>query len=241
MTMSDENVKKVADAIEESGGQIGTTKAVVVGDAIPRAVVAELERRGVKVIHHASAPTCVEPRENSGGILRLEPEAYAKLRALNTQAKRAIPGTARANVRILGPNWKPLTAAGDVEQPTAPRSCGGCSACCSTVGVRALEKGPHERCTHQGPGGCEIHAERPDECRTYRCAWLEGQWGEAERPDRLGVIFDAGDGAARAREVFRGAFDRKRAKDRLLELHRLGVNVRLIPYKGRKLPTGVAL
>jgi hypothetical protein len=142
---------------------------------------------------------------------------------------------------ILGPQGRPL------EPQAPPRSCGSCSACCGVLGVPGVpnvkdgRKEPHTRCPNQAPGGCSVYADRPTACRTYRCAWLEGQWDEGDRPDRSGVIADAAEGAVVFREVFRGAFNRNRVKTRMLELHRLGLHVRLIPYKGRKLPTGKAL
>jgi hypothetical protein len=130
--------------------------------------------------------------------------------------------------------------------PRPARACGGCDACCSTIGVRDVPgmgpKPAHTRCAHQSPSGCGIYEGRPQACRTYRCAWLEGQGDDGDRPDRAGLILDAlGGMAVRAREVFRGAFDRARVKTRLRELHAAGLVVRLIPYKGRKLPVGKPL
>ena len=151
------------------------------------------------------------------------------------------PDEVRTAPAILGPAGRPL-------EPVAPqRSCSGCDACCATLGVRGVPghpegvKPPHTRCENQSPSGCGVYADRPTPCRTYRCAWLEGQWVDAERPDRLGVIFDASVGAINAREVFRGGFNRARAKARLLELHQLGLHVKLVPYKLRRLPTAKPL
>jgi Fe-S-cluster containining protein len=46
-------------------------------------------------------------------------------------------------------------------------------------------------CLHQLPeGGCAVHAQRPEICRAYRCAWLEGAFEETDRPDRLGAVLD---------------------------------------------------
>jgi hypothetical protein len=39
-------------------------------------------------------------------------------------------------------------------------------------------------------GGCRIHPRRPGVCRAYRCAWLAGAFGDADRPDRLGAVLD---------------------------------------------------
>ena len=35
-----------------------------------------------------------------------------------------------------------------------------------------------------------MHAQRPEICRAYRCAWLEGAFEETDRPDRLGAVLD---------------------------------------------------
>ena len=35
-----------------------------------------------------------------------------------------------------------------------------------------------------------MHAQRPGVCRAYRCAWLGGAFGDADRPDRLGAVLD---------------------------------------------------
>jgi hypothetical protein len=46
-------------------------------------------------------------------------------------------------------------------------------------------------CLHQRPeGGCAVHARRPGICRAYRCAWLEGAFEEADRPDRIGAVLN---------------------------------------------------
>jgi hypothetical protein len=126
------------------------------------------------------------------------------------------------------------------------RACGDCTACCTVLAVRELGKEASRRCEHLGSsGGCGVYETRPASCADYRCGWLTGFGaGRSTRPDRLGVILDkpaSMKGEIVAREVFRGAFDRRRVREILERLHREGNRVRLVPFAGRKLPVGRAL
>mgnify|MGYP001586198669 CR=1 FL=1 len=74
-----------------------------------------------------------------------------------------------------------------------PRSCGDCSACCTAMRIDAISKPRDVPCAHLAARGCGIYATRPDECRTFRCAWLMATetrdvWTGASRPDRLGAV-----------------------------------------------------
>lgn len=146
-----------------------------------------------------------------------------------------------------------------------PRSCGSCSACCFALGVRQIDKPVFTRCSHACAAGCAIYETRPDPCRVYRCAWLDGFGERRDRPDRLGVILDVvappadvrelarmGDTRAQAvvdqaartihaREVRRGALSDPRVKRRLEGFTRAGRLVVLKPFMGRALPTGKPL
>lgn len=73
--------------------------------------------------------------------------------------------------------------------PDPPRRCGGCTACCKTHAIRALDKPPGQWCAHCRPGqGCGIYDARPEECRTYGCLWLAGYGPDRIRPDRSRVV-----------------------------------------------------
>ena len=72
------------------------------------------------------------------------------------------------------------------------RSCGTCTACCDAVGVEDIKKPEFTPCKHLCGSGCGIYRDRPEQCRTYLCAW-KAVWtpnDESWRPDNLGVIFD---------------------------------------------------
>src|SRR4051812_37019979 len=80
--------------------------------------------------------------------------------------------------------------------PVAPgRSCGSCSACCSTVPVREIGLRSYTRCPNlrgfpEARSGCRIYETRPFSCRSWSCAWLAGDMDDELRPDRIGVVID---------------------------------------------------
>lgn len=142
--------------------------------------------------------------------------------------------------------FKVVPADTEPEVMTAARACGDCRACCTVLGVVELAKEQHRRCHHVGPGGCAIYETRPGSCAGYVCGWLGGAYGKGQssRPDRLGVIVDKplpSEPRVLVREVWRGAFDRRGVRALLLELHASGLRVVLMPFAGRKLPTGKPL
>jgi hypothetical protein len=68
--------------------------------------------------------------------------------------------------------------------------CGKCTACCTALGVPAIDKPPRHRCKHLCAKGCGIYPTRPEPCRVWSCGWLlGGDWLARYRPDRCGVIF----------------------------------------------------
>lgn len=95
-----------------------------------------------------------------------------------------------------------------VVHPGRPvRTCGDCEACCYALGVTEEEFGKgamvapeFTHCQHQlGKAtdgvcsGCAIYEDRPQSCRAFRCAWLDGfSFGSLPerflRPDLFGAI-----------------------------------------------------
>lgn len=63
-----------------------------------------------------------------------------------------------------------------IDPPTLveSRSCGSCSLCCKVARLWTLQKPAGKWCSHCAPGrgGCQIHADRPSECRDFFCSWL---------------------------------------------------------------------
>ena len=75
---------------------------------------------------------------------------------------------------------------------TQKYTCGGCTVCCTVVGVNDLGKPFYARCEHQIERGCGIYLDRPRGCRDFVCAWAAGLIGDAEswRPDRCDLLFN---------------------------------------------------
>ncbi|MFO0807906.1 MAG: hypothetical protein U0746_04715 [Gemmataceae bacterium] len=74
-------------------------------------------------------------------------------------------------------------------QVNAGRACGGCTACCTVMGVAEIPTPFFTRCPHETDAGCAIYDKRPGACRDFYCEWLVGGFGEADRPDKLGLLF----------------------------------------------------
>lgn len=69
------------------------------------------------------------------------------------------------------------------------RVCGGCTACCKTLPVPSISKKAGVWCEHCELGrGCKVNDHKPNACRNFRCMWLLGAGGEADRPDKTGVV-----------------------------------------------------
>jgi Fe-S-cluster containining protein len=75
--------------------------------------------------------------------------------------------------------------------PTAPRvrQCGSCSACCTLLEVTDVGKSANEWCKHCDAGnGCTIYDDRPQMCRSFSCAWLQGHLSDDWYPERAGLV-----------------------------------------------------
>jgi hypothetical protein len=61
---------------------------------------------------------------------------------------------------------------------TYPRSCGGCTACCTgelSAVIHTIPMRPGRLCHFKQPNGCAIYDKRPELCRVFRCTWLENR------------------------------------------------------------------
>ncbi|QOZ26500.1 MULTISPECIES: YkgJ family cysteine cluster protein [Bradyrhizobium] len=75
--------------------------------------------------------------------------------------------------------------------PVAPtvRQCGTCTLCCKVLEVTDLGKPVNTACKHiMSGGGCEIYAQRPRQCRTFSCAWLQGHFDDDWFPEKSGIV-----------------------------------------------------
>jgi hypothetical protein len=69
--------------------------------------------------------------------------------------------------------------------------CGDCTLCCKLLKIEEVESAHNEWCKHCGENGCQIYDDRPEDCREFRCAWLQMDHAGIEmRPDKCGVIFE---------------------------------------------------
>ncbi len=108
------------------------------------------------------------------------------------------------------------------------RGCGSCGLCCKLLAVETIAKPSHAWCDHFRPGtGCAIYAERPGECRTFRCLWLmRPQLDEAWQPNRSHIVlFFADDGSqliASVDPAYPDAWRKPRFHDALRDWSRRG-------------------
>ena len=71
--------------------------------------------------------------------------------------------------------------------------CGDCTFCCKLLYIKSTDSPIGEWCKHCDPEhGCEVEEAKPEECRTFECAWLRmGKVNPELRPDRSRVVWDA--------------------------------------------------
>jgi hypothetical protein len=106
---------------------------------------------------------------------------------------------------------------------SAKRKCGTCTACCTALGVVEFAKAPGTRCGQVCRAGCRIYALRPPTCQQFECLWLQGVGGQADRPDRTGVVLSATSSrdfgtVVQVHEVTNGAWERSARSQRLGEI-----------------------
>ncbi len=112
------------------------------------------------------------------------------------------------------------------------RSCGGCDACCTTMGVTELDKPMGEPCPHLADGGgCSVYTDRPKTCRQFRCLWLQDHAGkmfdDRSRPDRSGVVCTAEGKTMRAIEIYPKAAQRPSTQRLLRRAMQAGIQVEI--------------
>ena len=85
------------------------------------------------------------------------------------------------------------------------RTCGSCTLCCNVFKITesGVEyKAAFEWCANLRAGcstkACTIYAERPGQCASFRCLWLEGMGPAGMRPDRSGVVLLLADAETRS-------------------------------------------
>ncbi|MCP3903369.1 MAG: hypothetical protein GY715_07010 [Planctomycetes bacterium] len=126
------------------------------------------------------------------------------------------------------------------QNPIPPRTCGGCTGCCTVMAVGSIGKPAGTPCVHACHEGCAIYERRPAQCKSdFYCLWMrdtEGLIGEEHRPDRVGLVLTddsrSPDGRPTlvAREIHPGAADRSKGRH-LIEFLRQFVRVTIVPAR----------
>lgn len=108
------------------------------------------------------------------------PDPHALYRAIRDQIEQLHPTRV-----VLGEGDQAVILA----EAQITRRCGNCSLCCTLAGVQELEKPPFTRCRHLRVNGCGcgIYPDRPKACREFACGWLQGNFDERFRPDKIGA------------------------------------------------------
>jgi hypothetical protein len=79
-----------------------------------------------------------------------------------------------------------------ISAPQAPqevRDCGSCTSCCTLLEVTDAGKAVNEWCKYCEAGkGCSIYEQRPQMCRSFSCAWLQGHLNDDWYPERAGIV-----------------------------------------------------
>src|SRR6478752_6584159 len=64
--------------------------------------------------------------------------------------------------------------------PANERACGTCTMCCKVYPIPILNKQEGKWCAHCAIGsGCRIHEDRPEQCRSFVCLWLQDVTAQA--------------------------------------------------------------
>ena len=112
-------------------------------------------------------------------------------------------------------------------------NCGACTLCCYALPVPSIGKKAYETCKYCTKDGCSIYSSRPDECKQFRCAWLQmPKVSEDLRPDNVGTIFEK-----ISDRLFFGtvAFETPKVAEQILAFNKQGFSVVIAaknqPYK----------
>jgi hypothetical protein len=120
-----------------------------------------------------SGATSIRGVIDATGLSRLKVE-----RALNALEKQ----------KLLVRDGQGFRARG-MPAPVPVRQCGSCTACCTLLEVTDVGKSVNEWCRHCEAGkGCSIYEHRPQMCRSFSCAWLQGHLDDEWFPEKAGMV-----------------------------------------------------
>lgn len=97
--------------------------------------------------------------------------------------------TALEKQKLLFRNGQGFRASGLPKAARPARQCGSCNACCDILEVAAVDKPVNQLCRHWQDGtGCTIYDRRPQMCRSFTCAWLQGHLDDDWFPEKAGLV-----------------------------------------------------
>lgn len=97
--------------------------------------------------------------------------------------------------RLLVRDGQGFRASGPRSAPNV-RQCGSCNGCCDILEVTAVAKPVNELCKHWESGkGCAIYNHRPQMCRSFSCAWLQGHFNDDWFPEKARIVVHFSRGA----------------------------------------------
>jgi hypothetical protein len=124
----------------------------------------------------ASGLTTIKAVIDATGLSRLKVE-----RALNSLEKQKLLVRDGQGLRL------PNSAA--PQAPPQVRECGSCTSCCTLLEVTEVGTAVNEWCKHCEAGqGCTIYDQRPQMCRSFSCAWLQGHLDDDWYPESAGMV-----------------------------------------------------
>ena len=83
----------------------------------------------------------------------------------------------------------------DVAAKQEVRQCGSCNGCCDILEVTAVAKPMNTLCKHwETEKGCTIYERRPQMCRSFVCAWLQGHLDDDWFPEKSRMVVYYGEG-----------------------------------------------
>lgn len=104
------------------------------------------------------------------------------------------------------------------------RQCGSCNCCCDILEVTAVEKPVNTLCKHWETGkGCTIYDHRPQMCRSFVCAWLQGHLSDEWFPEKARIVVHFSGGAVNV-QVDPNCPDRWREEPYFSKLCELSLN-----------------
>ena len=115
-----------------------------------------------------------------------------------------------------------------------PRECGTCTMCCKVMGIKEIDKPSGQWCPHCLPGrGCAIYSDRPSECRTFNCDWLQAEaLGPEWKPEKSKIVLVSRYGrlVAYVDPATPAAWKKSPYYERLLALMQVGLKENRLTY-----------